>query len=134
VGELLAIRDRKGAKGKYYVVFIDFKAAFHSLQHDVIYDKLKEAGVEECMINRIKFLYNHAFFTTGKLEAAPINVGVHQGSLISPILFNLYINDLLSELGRLLGDTNVYCYADDLMFVVMDVYDKGSASHSEVGR
>lgn len=127
VGELIAIRDGKATRGKYYTVFIDFKAAFDSVRHEVVYKKLEEAGIEECMINRIKFLYNHAFFSYGKSSVAPINVGVHQGSLISPILFNLYINDLLGELGRLLGDANIYCYADDLMFVVMGKMYLGGA-------
>jgi len=50
---------------------------------------------------------------------------VLQGSLISPILFNLYINELLILLSKELGDQNVYCYADDLMFVCLGKYSLG---------
>jgi putative lipoic acid-binding regulatory protein len=120
VGDILEIKSRRSAKGKYFAVFVDFKAAFDSVRHEILYEKLEQAGIDSMTINRIKFLYNNAYFTVGRAAgAAPINVGVHQGSLISPILFNLYINDLLQDLGKLLGDSNVFCYADDLMFVVL---------------
>ena len=38
--------------------------------------------------------------------------GVLQGSALSPILFTLYINDLVVELHNL---AKVYAYADDIM-------------------
>lgn len=119
LADIIGIKGRKSAKGKYYVVFVDFKAAFDSVNHGLLYEKLERAGIEETTVNRVKFLYNNAYFKHGGGSKAPINVGVHQGSLTSPLLFNLYINDLLKELGQLLGTNNVYCYADDLMFVVL---------------
>ena len=41
-----------------------------------------------------------------------VNNGVLQGSLISPMLFNLYINDLIKELNQ--NSYEILAYADDL--------------------
>ena len=45
-------------------------------------------------------------------ECINVNNGVLQGSLISPMLFDLYINDLINELDD--NSFEVLAYADDL--------------------
>ena len=37
-----------------------------------------------------------------------------QGSVLSPALFDIFFEDLIVELTRLHGETNVFTYADDL--------------------
>ena len=49
-------------------------------------------------------------------ETINFNAGTPQGSLISPILFD-YVDDLLVDLGRKLGEINVKAFADDIMFI-----------------
>jgi hypothetical protein len=51
-------------------------------------------------------------------EMINVNNGVSQGSLISPMLFNLYINDLVIELGSRCYGT--LAYADDLAVICKD--------------
>jgi len=83
IGDILDIRDRKGYSGKYYICFIDFKAAFDSVNHTLLYRKLENAGLDQITIDRIKFLFNSNYFTLNK-HKGPLNKGVPQGSLISP--------------------------------------------------
>jgi len=127
MGDIMDIRNRQSSTSKYYICFIDFKAAFDSVIHHKLYELLEKAGVDQETINRVKLLYNHAHFAVNESNRKPINIGVLQGSLISPILFNLYINELLILLSKELGDQNVYCYADDLMFVCLGKYSLGKS-------
>ena len=62
-----------------------------------------------------KFLASNAkTFINGKVIAEKF--GVAQGSLISPLLFNLYMNDLLDEVGKMQGIV-IRAYADDIVIL-----------------
>lgn len=50
------------------------------------------------------------------MESVPskINSGVAQGSLASPLLYDWYVNDLVSRLLERFGAENTFAYADDI--------------------
>ncbi len=59
--------------------------------------------------------------TVGK-EKVNIYKGVMQGSVISPALFNIFLEPLLMELSDLFGSGQVFAYADDIAICVTSYY------------
>jgi hypothetical protein len=86
-------------EGKYTLgIYLDYRKAFDTVNHDILLQKLHKYGIRgtahhlicDYLTNRSQFVnYNH---TTS--NESFINCGVPQGSILGPILFLLYINDI----------------------------------------
>ena len=116
---LLKLRQRvfdiKKSTRKYtkYLLFIDLKNAYDKVNHIRLFNKLAQLNISKEIIGTIKLLYSKAKLKVSyNSENINVNNGVLQGSLISPILFDLYINDLINELDK--NSFEVLAYADDL--------------------
>ena len=111
-------------KNKYCIgVFIDLKKAFDTVDHTLLIEKFKYYGVrgitskflESYLCNRTQFVnYDNCNSTEQSIKC-----GVPQGSILGPLLFILYINDMckVSDLLRFIifaDDTNIFCIGDDL--------------------
>ena len=118
--------DQKGKK--LYTCFVDFQKAFDSVWHDGLFRKLENKGINGNFLELIKSIYKKTrcavkinnrttnFFGYGK--------GVQQGNPLSPLLFNLYINDLFETLKNDSSvsldnqhNINALMYADDLIIL-----------------
>lgn len=84
-----------------HLVFVDFKKAFDSLDHQNIWDSLERKGVPMKLINLIKAQYvNFQCRVSHKGSLSdPINCqsGVRQGCLLSPLIFLIVLDEVLAE-------------------------------------
>ncbi|CAF2033057.1 unnamed protein product [Rotaria magnacalcarata] len=86
------------------------------------------AGVPALIVNIVKVMYSNQFVSVKYGDKFSykwqIGNGVRQGGILSPSLFNLYINDLINAIDNLntgckLGtsNANIICYADDIVLL-----------------
>ena len=89
-------RDKK----KLFFIFVDLEKAFDLMQREVLCFNVRLKGVQEYLVNEAMSLYKGcetAVSVDGELSSSfSVKVGVHQGSVLSPILL-IMVMDVLTE-------------------------------------
>ena len=96
------IEMRKAMKKDTFVSFIDFSKAYDSIPRHVLWSKLKDMGLGGRLYNALISLYKTVKscvrLNGWSTDFFNVKCGLKQGCLLSPLLFNLYINDPVSDM------------------------------------
>ena len=84
-----------------YHIFIDFKKAFDRVWHKALWATMKNYNIDHDILRAIKGLYNNstsAVYKDGTIgDWFKTTVGVRQGCLLSPTLFNLFLEKIMTD-------------------------------------
>ena len=99
-----------------HCIFIDLEKAYDRVPREEVWHCLREKEVPEKYIETIKDMYDNSLTVirtaVGETEPFNVNVGVHQGSALSPLLFAI-VMDVLTDPIRRRAPWNMM-YADDV--------------------
>jgi hypothetical protein len=106
-------------KRELWMAFVDLEKAFDRVPRQVVWWALRQVGIEEHLVKVIQAMYEGTETAVkvkdGESESFGVKVGVHQGSVLSPLLF-IIVLEALSRKCRA-GLPFELLYADDLVLM-----------------
>ena len=111
-------------EGKYVIgLFLDFKKAFDTVNHAILLQKLDYYGIKDTSLSWFRSYLNnrsqYVEYNGTKSSCQKITCGVPQGSILGPLLFLVYINDLPQVSDKLFAlmfadDSNMFLSGNNL--------------------
>ena len=123
------IRIFKNRCGKYpYITYLDIKAAYDSVDRQILYEECIKKEINPVVVEMLKqlFEFNKAKVSINGKSTSTFRMlsGVQQGSILSPLLYSIFIDKMTVELSKGPGiriddslTINCLLYADDIVVV-----------------
>jgi hypothetical protein len=131
----IAQENDKAKKHVTMSVFLDLSKAFDTISHDILIKKMENMGIrgvaqlwfKSYLSDRKQFME----FSNTKSSFENIKCGVPQGSILGPILFLIYINDIKNS-----SKLSILCFADDttVSYSSQNIPDLHNVMHAELER
>ena len=106
------IRSSWGKSNIVQGAFLDISAAFDKVWHNGLIAKLCQIGIDGTLINLFKSYLSHrkqCVVVDGEISSLlEIKAGVPQGSRLGPLLFIIFINDIINDI-----ESEILIFADD---------------------
>ena len=107
------------------IISIDAEKAFDKIQHPFKVKTLQKAGIEATYLNIIKAIYDkptaNIIFNGEKLKAFPLKSGIRQGYPLSPLLFNVVLEVLVTAIRK--EKVKLSLLADDMILYIENPKD-----------
>ena len=107
---------RRLDKGEKVIgIFLDLRKAFDTVSHPIMLKRLEHIGVRGIPNNLVRSYLNNrkqsVVIPGSRSDMVQVGFGVPQGTVLSPLLFNIYINGIFSSIDVIEG--TIFCFADD---------------------
>ena len=106
----VSLKDDRGLFSR--IAFVDISKAFDRVIHSGLICKLEHSGIDGSLLNRL------SYYLGGRSQIARINdsfsnacytnCGIPQGSVLGPLLFLIYVNDIAESI-----ESSISLFADD---------------------
>ena len=115
------------------IISIDAEKAFDKIQHPFMVKTIQKMGIEATYLNIVKAMYDkptaNIILSGEKLKAFPLRSGTRQGCSLSPLLFNIVLYILATEIreeikGIQIGkEVKLSLFADDMILYIENPKD-----------
>jgi len=135
------MEKRKEHNLPLFLLFIDYEKAYDNVYRDKLWE-LKDNKIPNYLLHTMKCIYRNTKirikFNDGISELIHINKGVRRGCGLSPVLFNIYINEIIQEFKTVIKKdiqlnnrklVNAILYADDQILMATSEDDIQTMAH-----